>query len=84
MSIIVQDTGIGMEPEEIPHALERFGQIESVMARKTQGTGLGLPLVRQLVELHGGTFTLASQKGHGTQVMLRFPRDAAVPAANAS
>ncbi len=75
--VIVEDTGIGMKPEEIPQALSRFGQIESVMARTTQGTGLGLPLVKQLVELHGGTLALTSEKGIGTKVTLLFPKTSA-------
>lgn len=72
--VTVQDTGIGMDPEEIPLALSRFGQIESVMSRKAQGTGLGLPLVKQLVELHGGNLQLTSRKHEGTSVVLVFPR----------
>jgi PAS domain S-box-containing protein len=75
--VSVEDTGIGMKPEEIPQALSRFGQIESVMARTTQGTGLGLPLVKQLVELHGGTLVMISEKGIGTRVTLLFPKSSA-------
>lgn len=70
----VEDTGIGMEPDEIPVALSRFGQIESTMSRKSQGTGLGLPLVKQLVEMHSGTIAIFSQKGVGTRVDVEIPK----------
>ena len=60
MTICVADTGIGIAKEDIPKALERFGQVDSRLARKYQGTGLGLPLAKQLSELHGGTFDLKS------------------------
>jgi PAS domain S-box-containing protein len=70
----VEDTGIGMEPDEIPVALSRFGQIESTMSRKSQGTGLGLPLVKQLVEMHSGTLVIFSQKGIGTRVDVEIPK----------
>jgi PAS domain S-box-containing protein len=73
VTLWVQDTGIGMRPEDIPRALSRFGQIESSQARKHQGTGLGLPLVRQLVELHSGAFDLKSQQGAGTLATIIFP-----------
>jgi len=73
--IKVQDTGIGMTPDEIPIALAPFGQIESALSRKNQGTGLGLPLTRALVELHGGTLTIESEVGKGTTVVLSFPKE---------
>ena len=61
MVIKIEDTGIGMSADEIPIAMAPFGQIESALSRKNQGTGLGLPLTRALVELHGGTLDLQSQ-----------------------
>jgi signal transduction histidine kinase len=73
--LAVADTGIGMAAEDIPTALSRFGQIDSRLSRKYDGTGLGLPLSKLLVELHGGTLTIESTVGSGTTVMIRFPRE---------
>lgn len=69
----VTDSGIGMDAEEMPRALSRFGQIESGLSRKYQGTGLGLPLVKQLAEMHGGTLELQSTPGIGTMATIRLP-----------
>ena len=73
MCIKVEDTGIGIAPEDISVALAPFGQIESALSRKNQGTGLGLPLTKALVELHGGVLDLHSEVGKGTTVTLVFP-----------
>lgn len=73
VAITVADTGIGMEPEQIPTALDRFGQIDSRLSRKYEGTGLGLPLSKRLVELHGGTLDIDSVVGVGTTVTVRLP-----------
>ena len=78
LRIVVEDTGIGMSAEEIPVAMAPFGQIESALSRKNQGTGLGLPLTRALVELHGGTLDLESAVGKGTKITLLFPKDRVV------
>ena len=67
------DTGIGLAPEDIPKALSRFGQVDGDLNRQYQGTGLGLPLTKALIELHGGTLDLQSQVGVGTTVTVRFP-----------
>ncbi|MGE5478239.1 MAG: ATP-binding protein [Bacteroidales bacterium] len=72
----VTDTGIGIAAEDIPRALEAFGQIDSSRSRRFPGSGLGLPLSRRLVELHGGTLSIASTVGTGTEVTLRLPRAA--------
>lgn len=69
----VADDGIGMAPEKIEIALSQFGQIESTLAREYEGTGLGLPLAKALVELHDGTLDLQSTEGVGTTVTVRFP-----------
>jgi signal transduction histidine kinase/sensor domain CHASE-containing protein len=69
----VADTGIGMSPDEIPLALRPFRQLDSGLARKHGGTGLGLPLVKSRVELHGGSLGIESARGVGTTVTLTFP-----------
>jgi signal transduction histidine kinase len=71
--IEVSDTGIGMSPEEIPTALTPFRQLDSGMTRKHGGTGLGLPLVKSRIELHGGKIAIESARGVGTTVTLIFP-----------
>jgi signal transduction histidine kinase len=72
--IAVADTGIGMAPDQIPKALERFGQVDSRLARKHEGTGLGLPLTKCLVDLHGGSLRIDSEVNVGTTVTVTFPR----------
>jgi PAS domain S-box-containing protein len=72
--IEVEDNGIGMDPDEIPVAMARFGQVESHLRLNKQGTGLGLPLVQQLVELHGGRLDLTSCKGTGTRIHIVLPQ----------
>ncbi len=69
----VVDNGIGMDEEEIRVALEPFGQVQSVMSRNHEGSGLGLTLVKTFVELHGGRFILRSRKGEGTRAEIRIP-----------
>ena len=70
MVLSITDTGIGMRPEDIPKALEPFGQIDSALARRYDGTGLGLPLSKALVELHGGKLEIKSALGQGTTVTI--------------
>ncbi len=73
LAISVADQGIGMAPEEIPIALTPFRQVNSGLQRKYEGTGLGLPIAKQLVELHGGTLAIASAPGAGTTVTVLLP-----------
>jgi signal transduction histidine kinase len=73
--VSVSDTGIGIAPKNFAKVLSPFGQVESAMSRSHDGTGLGLPLVKGMVERHGGTLELASELGQGTTVTLYFPRD---------
>jgi signal transduction histidine kinase len=75
VTLAVADTGIGMSAEDIPTALDRFGQIDSRLSRKYDGTGLGLPLSKRLAELHGGSLEITSAIGAGTTVTVRLPRE---------
>jgi signal transduction histidine kinase len=71
----VIDTGIGIKQNDLEKAFSRFGQIDSSLSRKYDGTGLGLPLSRNLVELHGGVLELTSDVGRGTTVTVRLGAD---------
>jgi signal transduction histidine kinase len=69
----VEDTGVGMSPDQIPIALAPFGQISNSLTRRHDGVGLGLPLTKRLVELHGGTMELDSEPGKGTTASVHLP-----------
>jgi signal transduction histidine kinase len=69
----VSDTGIGIDEKDMHVALAPFGQIDSQFTRKYEGTGLGLPIVKGIVELHGGTLEIKSEPTQGTSVIVRFP-----------
>jgi len=69
----VTDTGIGIAADDISTALKPFGQVDGTLSRKYEGTGLGLPLTRAMVELHGGTVMIESQLDRGTSVIVRLP-----------
>ena len=71
--IKVSDTGIGIAREDIPKVFMPFTQLNAHVSRQVAGTGLGLPLARALVELHGGTVAIDSERGKGTTVSLRLP-----------
>ncbi|HEX9462829.1 MAG TPA: response regulator [Alphaproteobacteria bacterium] len=71
----IEDTGIGIPADKLRVAMEPFGQVEGGFARKYPGIGLGLPLTKRLVELHGGTMDIASEPGKGTVVTARFPQE---------
>ena len=73
IAITVSDTGIGIAEQDMARALERFGQVDSRLSRKYEGVGLGLPLAKELVELHGGTLTLTSAVNVGTAVTITLP-----------
>jgi signal transduction histidine kinase len=80
LSIIVSDTGVGMAAIDIPRALEPFGQVDSRLSRNHDGTGLGLPIARHLVELHGGSLGISSEVNAGTTVTISLPGERILPA----
>ena len=80
ITIKITDTGIGMEPGRISHALEPFKQLDSRLARRFEGVGLGLPLANALVQLHQGRLSIESVPGLGTTVTLDFPPERTVKA----
>ena len=71
--LVVQDTGIGIVEEQIPKVFDRFYQSENSRWRKNKGTGIGLALVKDLVELHEGTIDLKSISGVGTEITIMLP-----------
>ncbi len=77
--IVVSDTGVGMTQQEIDIALAPFGQVDGARSRWREGTGLGLPIARALVELHGGEISISSNKGNGTEVSINLPSKRHVP-----
>ena len=74
MIIEVADNGIGMTDAEIGHAMSAFGQVESAFVRQQPGTGLGLPLVKSMAELHQAELEIESEKDMGTTVRIKFPQ----------
>jgi signal transduction histidine kinase len=71
----IADTGIGIAERDLERVFEPFSQADSGLARKHEGTGLGLPLTRALVELHGGALWLDSTPGRGTVAHVRLPAE---------
>jgi len=74
----VRDTGIGIAKDDIPHVLAPFGRVVQLTVDNDRGTGLGLPLSKSLIEMHGGTFRLSSTLGAGTEVTFSLPAHRAV------
>ena len=78
IAIAIADDGVGIAPADIPLVLQAFGQVENALSRKHEGTGLGLPLAKSFIELHGGTLSLVSDIGKGTTVTIAFPPERSV------
>jgi two-component system cell cycle sensor histidine kinase PleC len=84
IQVEVRDTGIGMNADEIVQAFVPFVQIDTGFGRRFEGTGLGLPLTKMLVEAMKGTLEMESQSGVGTRIRVKMPAAAASPLANAA
>lgn len=74
MHVSVQDHGIGMHEDDIPRLFEPYFRAQS--AAGIAGTGIGLNIVREIVELHGGTVSVSSRVGHGTNFTVNLPKNA--------
>jgi len=79
--VVVRDHGMGIPKASLETIFERYGRVESPETRHIQGTGLGLPIVRQIVHLHGGTVWAESSVGEGSVFHVTLPRAAAGMAA---
>jgi signal transduction histidine kinase len=71
--IAIEDTGHGIEPDQLPHLFERFYRTDRARARDSGGTGLGLPIVKEIIEAHGGRITVESKVGTGSVFTLWLP-----------
>jgi signal transduction histidine kinase len=74
VAVTVADTGIGMDPQDVEVALQPFAQVDNRLERRYEGTGLGLPLTKALVDLHQGSMAIDSARGRGTRVTITFQR----------
>jgi two-component system, cell cycle sensor histidine kinase PleC len=72
-AVFVRDSGIGMSAEDIEISLTPFGQVDGSRSRWREGTGLGLPIAKALVDLHGGRLEIRSEKNVGTEVAITLP-----------
>ena len=73
VAVAVEDTGHGIEPESIPHLFERFYRTDWARAKDSAGTGLGLPIVKEIMEAHGGSISVTSEVNKGSIFTLRLP-----------
>jgi signal transduction histidine kinase len=73
LTVAVADSGIGIAPEDLERVVEAFEQVDNSLSRRHAGTGLGLPLVKAMIELHGGALELKSTLGVGTEARMVFP-----------
>ena len=82
--IRVRDTGPGIPADKLPHVFDRFYQVDGSATRRHEGTGIGLSLAKELVELHGGAISVTSEADFGTEFVVTLPRERPDPAAQPS
>ena len=73
VEISIKDTGIGIAPDRLPHIFDRFYQVDGTSTREQEGSGIGLALTKELVELHQGSIEVKSEEGKGTEFIVRLP-----------
>src|SRR5204862_5596479 len=83
-TITVTDTGVGIDPAELPRIFDRFFRGSGASEARGSGSGLGLAIVRSIVEMHGGSVTVESRLGAGTTLRLIIPANARHPASSDS
>jgi signal transduction histidine kinase len=71
--IRVADTGVGIDPQDIPRVFERFYRADNSRSRATGGAGIGLSIAKAIVESHGGTISAVSQPGRGSEFLITLP-----------
>jgi len=74
VAISVKDTGIGIQEDKLEMIFERFKQVDNLLTRKNEGSGIGLSLVKSLVELHGGKISVKSEYNRGSEFTVELPR----------
>jgi signal transduction histidine kinase len=74
MLVSISDTGIGIKPEDLSIVFEQFRQVDGSLNRIVGGTGLGMPISKKLVEMHGGEISVESEVGEGTTFWFTIPR----------
>jgi two-component system, cell cycle sensor histidine kinase PleC len=79
-TVMIYDTGVGMDEEELKVALTPFGQVDGKRSRWREGAGLGLPIAKALIELHGGQIEIESARSKGTKVTIQLPAPAMIAA----
>jgi signal transduction histidine kinase len=84
VAVAVRDTGPGIPPEDLSRLFVEFSQLDGSASRSQPGTGLGLALSRQFVDLHGGAITAESSPGTGTEFRFLLPVDGPLPAPDTS